>query len=296
MNLTHTELNGLYLGITPIGRCGDFIVYPLEVKDIVQCVRQAEELCEGNELYRKFLEKYLVAYKAVKYEDFDDFLEYDESDIDEIIEEHERVLAKCPKVDTLTDKKLEEFKEYFKNHSMLRWKWKLCKDYNIPPNKMFGTGDYISDTQQLWVFVNQCIDNDEKRTHYCDKCWEKMTDPNLCHNCGEIIGGGDSYKSTTFSDDEWERRAHGVYNKETGVWELPVQKIELIDEEPPVDYSNQVEETNIKYIERELPEEIDEPDGFIELGVEEPQDFDDFDLVFEDSDFMNDEDDDEEEE
>ena len=281
MNLTPTELNGMYLGLSPTSCYKGITIRPLEVKEILACAREAKELHPMNELQSDFYEKFKIAYLAIDMKaSFDEFLlKVDESDVDDILRMHENLLRKCPKIDLISEELLGELKEYFKNHSMQRFKWNLCKEYSKPPNELFGTGDYISDIQQLWIFVMQSIDADEKRTHYCDECWEKMTDPNLCHNCGKVIGGGDTFTSTTLSDDEWNRRAYGTFNPITGVWELPEETVQITEADSKHDYDNQVELSDEKYIEPIITEDVDD-DGFIEMGEETPEDFDDFNFEF----------------
>lgn len=308
MRFSEDVLSKLYLGIAPTTksqiRRETVVVRLLSSNEIIQLDNRSYELFPDDENPRIMLLGMLIAYNCTHYKNdvsFEDFCDmFDHNDIVNVINAHEKLLENSPKIELISEEDLEDICEFMKSASMQRYKWELCKKFNMPPNVLFCNGGAITDEQILWCFVNEKIDTADKLDHWCDECKEKMTDENRCWNCGNPIVKHEGGSSSTFDEESWYRRAYGTWDENTNSYVVP--KGSYYDKENKcwvtvneTKQEKQYEESVAQCIgedEKFKSNEIEDEEQYIEEEFE-PDDWEDF---LDDESEFDDSDDDEDEE
>lgn len=64
----------------------------------------------------------------------------------------------------------------------------------------------MTDSQWLWVYANQILDNEEKLEHMCPTCREEAKNHDKCIRCGKHLGSrNDSMINPNFDNEKFER-------------------------------------------------------------------------------------------
>lgn len=77
------------------------------------------------------------------------------------------------------------------------------------------------------MYINECIDNDEKLEAMCPSCRTEVTEHNKCTRCGKPLGGGsdgESFINPNFDSSKFEKLAHDDYINEV------LEEVENIEE------------------------------------------------------------------
>lgn len=62
----------------------------------------------------------------------------------------------------------------------------------------------LTDEQWLWLFVNECIDNDEQLERMCQSCKDEATSKDKCIRCGKVLSTNN--KPATFVNPNFDRK------------------------------------------------------------------------------------------
>lgn len=260
-------LNSLYLGIPREKLCMGYTLRCPTTSEVLKAeTLSTMKYGQGTNAKNEYFNSLLVFYSFnldgfMSFEDWIDRIEVME--LKSLAQEVGRLLDTTPKVETISDDDVKELCELLKENIMSRYRWSLCEKYGKTPAELFCDSTKLTDEQLLWIFINNKIDAEDKYEHYCDDCRNRVDNPELyCYNCGQEIKRnwidcGETEMPD--ADDFWLRRSQGVYNKETGEWELPKEKTE---EEYAYDFELVKADEEIEdFVE---DEEIDD-----ELGLEE---------------------------
>ena len=64
----------------------------------------------------------------------------------------------------------------------------------------------MTDSQWLWLYANQILDNDEKLEHMCPSCRAEAENTNRCIRCGKPIGSrSNQFINPNFDNERFER-------------------------------------------------------------------------------------------
>lgn len=91
----------------------------------------------------------------------------------------------------------------------------------------------LTDEQWVWLFVNQCIDTDEKLEGMCNSCRDEATSNiKKCSKCGKPIeGSGESFVNPNFDESKYNTLKNGA--------DIETQE-DICDDDIDIDLLNQL--------------------------------------------------------
>jgi len=63
----------------------------------------------------------------------------------------------------------------------------------------------MTDSQWLWLFVNEAVDHDEHMESMCDKCKTEVTSKDKCIKCGKVLSSKGAFINPNFDYERFNK-------------------------------------------------------------------------------------------